>query len=50
MKLTIGWMYHDIMNLYGDKGNILVLKKRCADRGIDVQVVYCDIGSDNQKS
>ncbi len=46
MILTIGWMYHDIMNLYGDKGNIMVLKKRCEDRGIDVRISYCDIGDD----
>lgn len=41
MKLKTAWMYHDIMDLYGDKGNILTLKKRCEDRGIefDLQTV-----------
>ena len=24
-KLKIVWMYHDIMDLYGDKGNMMVL-------------------------
>ena len=33
-ELRVAWMYHDFMDLYGDKGNILVLKKRCEDRGI----------------
>lgn len=37
-EITIAWMYHDIMDLYGDKGNILVFKKRCADRGITCNV------------
>lgn len=41
MILKILWMYHDIMDLYGDKGNIRVLKKRCEDRGIEVVVSTC---------
>ena len=38
MKLKVCWMYHDIMDLYGDKGNIMVLEKRCHDRGIEITV------------
>lgn len=34
MDLRVCWMYHDMMDLYGDKGNIKVLRKRCEDRGI----------------
>ena len=30
--MKVVWMYHDIMDLYGDKGNMMVLKKRCLDR------------------
>ena len=37
-------MYHDLMDLYGDKGNIQVLKTRCEKRGIDVTVDTCGIG------
>lgn len=44
MKLNIVWMYHDLMDLYGDKGNIQVLKTRCEKRGIDVNVDTCGIG------
>ena len=25
MELNVCWMYHDIMDLYGDKGNMMVL-------------------------
>ena len=32
--MKIAWLYHDFMDLYGDKGNIMVLQKRCEDRGI----------------
>ncbi|SNX53788.1 glutamine amidotransferase [Thermoanaerobacterium sp. RBIITD] len=38
MKLVIGHMYPDLLNLYGDRGNILTLKRRCEWRGIDVEV------------
>lgn len=44
MEVKILWMYHDVMDLYGDRGNIRVLKKRCADRQIDCIVDTCGIG------
>ena len=43
MELRILWMYHNIMDLYGDKGNIAVLEKRCHARHIDVIVDTCGI-------
>ena len=46
MELKILWMYHNLMDLYGDKGNIEVLKHRCSDRGIDCVVDTCDIGEE----
>ena len=44
MELKIIWMYNDLMDLYGDKGNIEVLKARCKKRGIDCIVDTCSIG------
>ena len=38
MKLTIGYLYGDLMNIYGDTGNIIALKKRAEWRGIEVVV------------
>ncbi|HKC18201.1 MAG TPA: glutamine amidotransferase [Candidatus Dormibacteraeota bacterium] len=38
-KFTIGWLYADLMNIYGDRGNILTLLKRAEWRGLDAQVV-----------
>lgn len=38
MKLTIGYLYGDLMNIYGDTGNIIALKKRAQWRGIDVEI------------
>ena len=36
--LTIVHLYPDALNLYGDGGNAIVLERRCAWRGIPVQV------------
>lgn len=36
MKLTIAWLYPDLMNTYGDRGNIITLTRRCEWRGIDI--------------
>ncbi len=40
LSLTIGWLYPDLMSTYGDRGNILVLKKRCEWRGIKVKILH----------
>lgn len=34
MKLIIGWLYPDLMNTYGDRGNIITLSYRINSRGI----------------
>ncbi|MCR4263172.1 MAG: cobalamin biosynthesis protein CobQ [Candidatus Roizmanbacteria bacterium] len=44
-KLQICWLYPDLMSTYGDRGNIIVLTKRCQWRGITVSVDYHTIGS-----
>jgi CobQ-like glutamine amidotransferase family enzyme len=38
MNITIGYLYGDLMNIYGDNGNIITLKKRLEWRGVDVEV------------
>ena len=39
MKLTIGHLYPDLLNLYGDRGNIQCMMKRCQQRGIDAETI-----------
>ena len=39
MKIKILHLYPDLLNLYGDKGNIECLRKRLVWRGIDAEVV-----------
>ncbi len=36
--LDIGYLYGDLMNIYGDSGNIICLKKRAEWRGIEVKL------------
>ena len=44
MELNICHLYPDILNLYGDRGNILCMKKRLEWRGIGVTVTGVSIG------
>lgn len=44
MKLTITHLYPRHMNLYGDWGNVLCLKKRAEWRGIEVNIVSYNPG------
>lgn len=47
--LTIGWLYPELMSTYGDRGNIICLKKRCEWRGVGVEIKNLDVGfSDKQ--
>lgn len=36
MKITIGWLYADYLNIYGDRGNMIALRKRLEWRGFEV--------------
>jgi lipid II isoglutaminyl synthase (glutamine-hydrolysing) len=37
-SLTVGWLYPDLMNIYGDRGNVVTLLKRAQWRGLDARV------------
>lgn len=42
-SLNILWLYPDLMSTYGDRGNIIVLTKRCQWRGIEVNILENNI-------
>lgn len=44
MELNICHLYPDLLNVYGDLGNILILKYRAEQRGIKVNVFNVSIG------
>ena len=42
--LRVCALYPDLMNIYADRGNLLMLERRCAWRGIDCRVHESDLG------
>lgn len=44
MELKIGHLYPDLLNLYGDRGNIQCMVKRCQWRGIGASVKEFQLG------
>jgi len=44
LVLRICHLYPDLLNLYGDRGNIMVLAQRARWRGVDVAVVEVTLG------
>lgn len=45
MKLVIGYLYSDLMNIYGDTGNIIALTKRAQWRDIEVEIKHISVGN-----
>jgi CobQ-like glutamine amidotransferase family enzyme len=44
MRLRLVYLYGDLMNLYGDRGNIITLQRRSAWRGIELGVEEVTVG------
>lgn len=44
MQLKIVWLYANKMNIYGDRGNVIVLERRARWRGIATETVEVGIG------
>ena len=65
MKITILYLYYDILNLYGESGNVKALKKYLESLQVDVHIkfstlndeinlkdvdmIYIGMGSDNNQ-
>ena len=43
MKITIGYLYYDLLNLYGDSGNVKALEYHLKEQGVDVEIKYLSI-------
>lgn len=50
LELNICHLYPDLLNVYGDMGNILILKHRAEQRGIRVNVLNVSMGDTFQKN
>ena len=46
MELNICHLYPDLLNVYGDLGNILILKHRAEKRNIKVNIIDISINDD----
>jgi lipid II isoglutaminyl synthase (glutamine-hydrolysing) len=47
-NLIIGWLYPELMSTYGDRGNIIVLQKRCEWREINIEIKHFNVGFDSK--
>lgn len=46
MKIVIAYLYYDLLNLYGESGNLKMLKNHLENQGIEVIVKFLTIGDD----
>jgi CobQ-like glutamine amidotransferase family enzyme len=46
VDLRIAFLYPELMNIYGDRGNIIALSRRAMWRGIDVKVDKVSVGDE----
>lgn len=46
MELNICHLYPDLLNVYGDMGNVLILKYRCEKRDIHVNIINLSLNED----
>ncbi len=44
LKVRLAHLYPRLMNIYGDRGNILCLERRCRERGIAFEVTELGLG------
>lgn len=46
MKITIGHLFYDLLNLYGENGNVLALEKALISQGIEVEIRYLSLDNE----
>ncbi len=44
MEIKIVYLYHDLLNTYGDEGNLKILAKRAKERGIETKIEALSVG------
>lgn len=44
LAIRLGHLYPDQLNMYGDRGNILTLRRRCQWRGVELRVIPLELG------
>lgn len=49
MKLKLAYLYPKLLNIYGDQGNVLTLKKRCKWRQLELEIDHLELGDSSKK-
>lgn len=44
MKIKIGYLYYDLLNLYGENGNIKILKQQLESMNIKIEIHFLTVG------
>ena len=44
LKLSLAYLYPELLNIYGDYGNVLTVKNRCEWRNIEVEITQINVG------
>ncbi len=50
MRIRVGHLYPDYLNIYADRGNIAVLSRRAALRGHELEVASVTVGEELKAS
>ena len=50
MKINIGYLYYDLLNLYGDSGNIKTLLYHLKEQGVNVNIKYMTLNEEKDFS
>jgi len=48
MTITVCHLYPDLLNLYGDRGNVMAFTQRCRWRGMPVRIIEVNLGDQVQ--
>lgn len=46
LKISLAHLYPEMLNIYGDYGNVLTIKQRCEWRSIEIEVTNINIGDE----
>lgn len=44
LKISLAHLYPELLNIYGDFGNVLTIKQRCEWRNIEIEIIKINIG------
>lgn len=46
LRISLAYLYPELLNIYGDYGNVLTIKNRCEWRNIEIEITRINTGSE----